>query len=140
MNEQVTVSDKALGYLNNTHLWITFIAVMGFLGTALMLLIGLAMLAGGSFMPANSKMPAMFFTAIGVFYLIMSIFLCLIPGILLMRYGSAISSIPAAGQAGLESAMSRQKSFWKYIGFYVIAMVVFEVFFFIVEFKLGILR
>jgi len=130
----------ALGYLKRTQPWVTFIAVMGFIGTVLMVLMSLFMLAGGALMPANTKLPAMFFTVFGILYMFLGIFFCLIPGILLMRYSSAISSIPATGQAALESALSRQKSFWKYAGIFTIVILIFDVFFLIGVFKYGFLR
>jgi len=105
-----------------------------------MVLMSLFMLAGGALMPANTKLPAMFFTVFGILYMFLGIFFCLIPGILLMRYSSAISSIPATGQAALESALSRQKSFWKYAGIFTIVILIFDVFFLIGVFKYGFLR
>jgi len=140
MNEQISVSEKALGYLKSTQPWVTFIAVMGFIGAAFMVLMSLFMLAGGALMPANPKLPAMFFPVFGGFYLLLSIFFCLIPGILLMRCSSAISSIPGTGQAAVESALSRQKSFWKYAGIFTIVILVFDVLIFIGKYGFGLFQ
>ncbi len=140
MNEQNSVSEKALGYLKSTQGWVTFIAVMGFVGAAFMVLMSLFMLAGGAMVPANSKLPAMFFHVVSGLYLFLSIFCCLIPGILLMRYSSAISNIPGTGQAALESALSRQKSFWKYAGIFMIVMLVFDVLIFIGKYGFGLFQ
>ena len=124
MNEQIVVTENALGYLKGTSPWVKFLAVVGFVATAFMVLGGLFMFVGAALAPANSRLPAAFFPAVGVIYLVMSLFFCLIPSILLMRYGRAITDIPASGQKSMEHALQRQKTFWKYVGIFTVVWLV----------------
>ena len=138
MNEQILVSESALQYLRSTKPWVLFLAVLGFIGTAFMVLASLFMFAVAALAPANPKLPAALFFVIGAVYLAMTLFFCLIPGILLVRYSRAISRIPVSGQTALEDALARQKTFWKYAGIFTIVMLVFDVLIFIGVFGFGL--
>ncbi len=123
MNEQTMISDTALNHLKHTSPWVKFIAVLAFIGSVVMLLMGLIFLVIGVLAPADSRMPGGGFVAGGLIYLVITIFICLIPGALMMRYSNAISCIPDAGQEAVEDALMRQKSFWKYMGIYTIVLL-----------------
>jgi len=138
MNEPVMVSETALQYLRSTRPWVLFLAVLAFIGTAFMALACLIMFAGAALAPANGKMPAALFLILGVVYLVMTLFFCLIPAILLVRYSSAISRIPSIGQSALEDALAKQKTFWKYAGNFTIAMLILDVFIIFAEYKFGL--
>ncbi len=138
MNEQILVSESALQYLKSTRPWVLFLAVLGFIATAFMVLANLFMFAGAALAPANSKLPAALFFMLGTVYLAMTLLFFLVPGILLIRYSSAISRIPESGQVALEDALARQKTFWKYAGIFTIVMLVFDVLIFIGVFGFGL--
>ena len=140
MNEQVMVSETALQYLRSTRPWVMFLAVMGFIGTAFMVLASLMMFAGSAITPANARLPETFYFMFAALYLAMSLFFCLIPGILLIRYSSAIFRIPSTGQEALEDALARQATFWKYAGIFTIAALVLDVFIIFAEIKFGLLH
>jgi hypothetical protein len=137
MNQQIVVSENALGYLRSTSPWVKFLAVVGFVVTAFIVLIGLFMFAVGGLAPPNSKFPASLFPVLGVIYLVLGLFFYLIPSILLMRYGSAITRIPNSGQEAIDAALRNQKTFWKYVGIFMIIMIVAYVIFLICAMALG---
>ena len=127
MPEQMLVSENMINSLNATRPWVKFLAILGFVFTGLAVLGGLGMMAAFSAMPANKGMPGFFGPVLGIIYLLMGVFMYLIPCIYLLRYGQAIDGIPSTGQAALETALEKQKSFWKYMGILAIVMIVLYV-------------
>lgn len=121
MSEQAMVTEAALQYLNKTSPWVKFIAMLAFVGSALMLLMGLVFVVMGLLGSTGT------FMAAGLLYLVITLVICLIPGVLMWRYSKAIGRIPDDGQEALEDALMRQKSFWKYMGIYTIVMLVITV-------------
>lgn len=127
MNEPIIVSEAALRYLKGTSGWVTFLAVMAFIATAFMVLASLVMFAVVAFGRADPRLPAALFLLMASAYLLIALFFLLIPGILLIRYSSAISRVPGLGQAAMEDALARQRIFWKYAGIFTIVLLVLEV-------------
>ncbi|MDE2236027.1 MAG: hypothetical protein KGK44_10870 [Gammaproteobacteria bacterium] len=121
MSEQAMLTEAGLQHLNKTSPWVKFIAVLAFVGTTIMLLMGLVFLVMG----LGAGNPS--FMAGGLLYLVITLIICLIPGILMWRYSKAIGRIPDDGQPALEDALARQKSFWKYMGIYTIVILVITV-------------
>ncbi|HKV98163.1 MAG TPA: hypothetical protein VJR90_11840 [Gammaproteobacteria bacterium] len=138
MNEPVIISEAALGYLKSTSPWVTFLAVMAFIGTAFMVLASLFMFAGSALGRADPRLPVVLFVLLGSVYIVASVFFLLIPGILLIRYSSAISRVAGSGQKALEDALARQKSFWEYAGIFTIVMLAIDVLMLIGVFGFGL--
>ena len=64
---------------------------------------------------------------LGIVYIIMSFFY-LVPSIYLFRYSSAIGHfLDSMTEAEMESALSYQKSFWKFVGIIVIIMFIVSI-------------
>jgi hypothetical protein len=137
MDDQIMISENALLYLRSTRPWVMFLAVLGFIGTAFMVLASLFMFAGAA-LPLHAKTSPTLYLMFGIVYLLMTLFFCLIPAILLVRYSSAISRIPLSGQGALEDAIASQKTFWKYMGIFTIVWLVLDVFIMFFEFKYGL--
>ncbi|HEV7164170.1 MAG TPA: hypothetical protein VGO35_02125 [Gammaproteobacteria bacterium] len=125
MAEQVVVSENALGYLNATRPWVKFLAILGFIGIAFMVLFGLLMIFGFSLLPTQPGAPA-FGAVFGVFYFLFAA-IYFMPCLFLYRYSRAIAAIPASGQGALEEALKSQKSFWKFMGIVALIIVSIEV-------------
>ena len=123
MADQVVVSENALGYLNATRPWVKFLAILGFIGIAFMVLFGLLMIFGFSLLPTQSGAPA-FGAVFGVFYFLFAI-LYFMPCLFLYRYSKAIAAIPGTGPGALEEALKNQKSFWKFMG--VLALILLSI-------------
>jgi hypothetical protein len=131
MSEQIIVSESMLESLQATRPWVKFLAILGFIFGGLMTVAGLMMSVAFSFIPAKTGLPHFFGPVFGVLYIVMAIFFYVLPCLYLLRYGSAITRIPESGQAAMEEALRQQKTFWKYMGIFVIVVLVLYVFFFI---------
>lgn len=129
------VSPGSIQALRETRPWVLLLAVLGLIGTGLMLLAGVAMAvmgAGfGASMPSSPAMPGFggtgFFVGIGILYLIMAL-LYFYPILKLLKFSGAISRLNRSGAlADLEEALRQQKSFWKFIGILAVVMIVLYV-------------
>jgi hypothetical protein len=111
--------------LRATWPWTRLLSVLGFIGTGLMVLAGLGVIVGESFIPISDKTPPLVF--MGLFYILASVFY-LVPSIWLSKYSTAISAFLKAGDAiELGKAMAYQKSFWKFIGILALLSIVLTV-------------
>src|SRR5690349_4457465 len=121
--EQRDVPEAIIEVMRQTRPWVVFLAIMGFIGTAFMVLGGLAMVG---FSGVAKLSPAF-----GLVYIALAI-LYLIPSLSLFRYGAGIRRfLEGGGMVGLAQALASQKSFWRLIGImtlvviglYILAMV-----------------
>jgi len=134
MADQIVVSEQALGYLNETRPWVKFLAILGFVGIAFMVLASFFFMFGMSAMPARpgtQPLPAAFGALFGFFYLLFAA-LYFMPCLFLYRYSKAIAAIPGSGQAALEDALKNQKSVWKFWGILMAVMVCIYAFFLLI--------
>ena len=125
MSGEFSVSDNMLESLRATRPWVKFLAILGFIVCALMALVSLAFLGGASKMPGPMAGVG---PMLGVLYLLL-VLLYFMPCLYLYKYAGAISRIPEGGQAAMEDALARQKSFWKFIGILTAIMLVCELLF-----------
>lgn len=105
--------------LKATRPWTRLLSILGFIGTGLTILAGIAMIVGRNFIPVSEKAPPLAF--MGIFYILASVFY-LVPSIWLSKYSAAISAFLKTDDAiELGKAIEYQKSFWKFIG--ILALV-----------------
>ncbi len=103
------LTPRVLAAMSQTRPWVTFLAVLGFVGAGFMVLGGLAMVFA-----APAMMPEASF--IGLIYLIPAV-LYAVGANILYRYRTSISSLQAGfGVEALENALEHQKSFWRFTG------------------------
>ncbi|MBK7408053.1 MAG: hypothetical protein IPJ40_08285 [Saprospirales bacterium] len=79
------LSNEASGFLHETSRWAQFLAILGFVGTGFLFLVGLLMMAAGSALGLGGVMPfppAVF----GFFYLIIGA-VYIFPSLYLYRFG-----------------------------------------------------
>ncbi|HVH45019.1 MAG TPA: DUF5362 family protein [Labilithrix sp.] len=120
--EHAEVSAASVELLRQTKPWVTFLSVMGFIGSGLMLLGGLFMMVAGAFVPKTGPTP---FSPVllGLFYLPMA-FLYIYPSLKLWGFSSAIGRLLTQHTAAnLEAALEQQKSFWKFVGILTIVLM-----------------
>ena len=134
------VSAEAIQQLAATRPWVRFISVMTFIGAGFMLLgaAGMAVMGvvGGA---AGAKLPptspnhqvnqfagAMGF-GIAALYVVLAV-VYLFPGIKLWKYANAITTLTTSGRNhDLVTALDQQRSFWKFMGIMIIAMLILYV-------------
>jgi len=135
MAGEIAVSEQMLESLRATKPWVMFLSILGFIACALMLLGALALFAGVSMMKGPM---AAFGPVMGVVYLLF-VLLYIFPCYFLYKYASAIGRIPAVGGAAMEEALSRQKSFWRYMGILMAVILALELIFIVFGVFLGAL-
>jgi hypothetical protein len=111
------VPAEAVEALRETRPWVTLIAVMGFIGAGLMVLLGLAMMAMGKGL--GRGIPA----SLGFVYVIIAA-LYVLPSVLLLRYSSSIGRLlEGAGTPALVDALRNQKAFWRAVGIMTLVFI-----------------
>ncbi|MBI4911111.1 MAG: DUF4339 domain-containing protein [Acidobacteria bacterium] len=125
---QGAVSPEAVEALRRTKPWVRFLAVLGFIGLAFLLLGALAVIVlsalGSAALPGFGG--AMGFIMGGV-YLVIAL-IQFPPVIFLNRYASRIGDLTATESSeDLEAALGAQKSFWKFVGVFTLVMIILYV-------------
>ncbi len=112
---------KAIETLRQTRPWVRFISVLGFIGSALM--IGIGLLGGlmGTLSPQARAQSAVLFV-----YVPLSL-LYIFPSLFLWRYADRIHKLQQSQHvADMESALEAQKSFWRFIG--IVAAIILAIY------------
>ncbi len=110
---EVKVSGSMIESLRATRPWTKLLAVLGFIGTGLMVLFGAGFMIFANLLSQQRNGPPPLF---GLFYMIFSL-AYFFPALYLFRYSSALGQfVENSNAADLESALSHQKSFWKFSG------------------------
>lgn len=126
------ITETMLVQLRGTRPWallvavvLIILAVFMLLGTAGIILAGVAMSMAGE--AATAGAPMAIFLVIGVFYGVGAITYMLM-GIYLAKYSSAISTAVMSGHAqDMTQALEQQRKFWKVAGIVTLLMMVFTV-------------
>ena len=118
------IIDKPIAvYLMETRKWGKFLAVVGFIGVGMMVLIGLGMMTFFStFMPANANMP---FSPgfLGIFYVLIAV-MYYFPSLYLLRFSNKTKlALNNLSQEELTAAFQNLKSVFKFFG--VMTLIVF---------------
>jgi len=117
--EAGAVPDTVVEQLRRTRGWVTFMAIVGFLGAGLLVLIGVVMVGAGTLGPTGGKLPA----GVGLAYVLMGAF-PIFPSLHLLRYGSAIGRLVRDPRLErLVVALGHQRSYWKLVGIMTAVMI-----------------
>ena len=124
-SSELKITSHMVDSMRSTRPWAMFISILGFITVGFMLLAAIVIMVLGSVLPQEiDGFPAVL---MGIMYIIMSFFY-LVPSIYLFRYASAIGSfLDTMSESEMESALSNQKSFWKFIGILGIVMIAFAI-------------
>ena len=131
------VSEQSVEMLRQTRPWVMLMGVLCFIGSAFMVLGGLAMIGMGAVASASTK-SAMPMGLVGFIYLPLA-GLYIYPGLKLTKYGGAIGRLlQSRAVPDLDAALEQQKSFWKFAGITTIIMIVLYILFFIGMMAVGV--
>ncbi len=112
--------------LRKTKPWVRMFSILGFIGSGLMIIIALVVMAGsaiGGVMGRSIGLGSAGGIAVGLLYGLMAL-LYIFPSLFLFRYASAIASMLREDTVrGMESALEAQKSFWKFAGILTVVML-----------------
>lgn len=114
--------------LRGTKGWVLLISICMFLGAALSVLGGIAVIVGSAFMPNQAGMGGTGVMAMmGAFYLFFAFIYGLLGWYLIRYHGAASRVVKDAQVMDLETALEEQRKFWRMAGIMVLAMVVLMV-------------
>jgi hypothetical protein len=112
--------------LRKTKPWVRMLSILGFIGSGLMIIIALFVMASGAIGGAMGRsfgLGAAGGIALGLVYGLMAL-LYIFPSLFLFRYASAIASMLSEDTVrGMENALEAQKSFWRFIGILTVVML-----------------
>jgi len=121
------VGVRTVGLLRGTRPWVMLMAVIGAIGSGMMLLGALAMLLMGGAMGAGAGIPGMpagMMGGIAVIYLVMA-GVYVYPVVKLFQFCGAVTALSRTrSQSDLERALNAQRVFWKFIGIMMLVGIV----------------
>jgi hypothetical protein len=110
---EIKVTGSMMDSLRSIKPWTQFLAILGFVGTGFMILLGVAFMIFANFFSQQRNGPPAF---LGLIYILLSL-LYFVPAFYLFKYSSSLGNFfKSNGANDLESALSHQKSFWKFTG------------------------
>jgi hypothetical protein len=115
------ITHKVLSMLRQTQPWVRFLSVLGFICSAVMVLVGsigfVAMASAGARMEPPGLIVLLAYIPAGILYFFPSLFL--------FRYASRINALwTTRSVRQLEDALEAQKSFWKFVGILMLVVIV----------------
>lgn len=123
------ITSPMIQCLEQTRPWVRLLSILGFVCTALTVLLAFFMMVvGGAGLMPGSPFGAGGGVMLGLVYLLLSL-LYLFPSLFLFRYASGITSMERDIVGGMERALGAQKSFWRFMG---IAALVYLVILFVI--------
>jgi len=125
LDPSAKVPASVIELLAQTRPWVRLISILIFVGMGLALLGGVVV----SSMSSRAGMPGGMSAAMFIPMFIVAVFY-VPPALFLWQYANRIRRLEeGGGMPMLEEAISRQKSFWKYIGIFVAVMLGLYAFF-----------
>ena len=124
--EVLEVTENSKKYLKTTASWTTFMAVLGFIGIAFLVLCGIMVMLTGNLVANVSYQPMPFhgfFSVIGVFYIAIAV-IAFFPALFLLRFSQQMNkALLSQDTLVLEDAFKNMKAYWKFTGIYTIVMI-----------------
>ena len=117
--------------MRRTKGWARFLSVLAYVGSALMILAGIGMIAAGAMggLAAGGRSgfaAGVPFGFMGALYIVMSL-LYLVPAFLLGRYATRIGGlVQRQTELDLVAALDAQRAFWKFVG--VLTLVILAIY------------
>lgn len=127
--------DEQANALRSLGNWQTCFAVVGFLGTGLILLFGLFQ---AIFMLRGGGGAALSGVLVGGMMLAMGFFCYLLPSILILQAAMSARAVANSGPSKMTQFLKAQRSFWRYCGILMIIMFVVYFGFFVVLLLFGL--
>ena len=124
--------------LGRTQPWVRFLAILGFVVAALMIVMGLLAGALGAVAGANGPGGRAELVVLLFIYPLMGV-LYIYPSLCLLRYANSIRTFLAAPAGShLEAALDAQRAFWKFAGILAIISIVMTVLIFVLAIVVGV--
>jgi hypothetical protein len=125
------VTAKIVADLASTRPWVLFLSILGFIFSGLMLLAGVVMMALGA--AASGGRTAV----LGLIYVPLAV-VYLFPSYFLLKYSGGIREFLTTRSAPeMEQAIQSQKSFWKFVGIFMIVVICLYILFIVIGVAVG---
>jgi hypothetical protein len=109
------ITEQGISHLKGSAPWMKFMSIMGFIGSALIILSAFVMLAAGSDIP-NGAIIGVIYIALGGVYIYVSY--------ILWQWASSVSTfVLSRDSRSLENAFARQKALWMTAGILTIVFM-----------------
>lgn len=129
------ISAISLDHLRNTRPWVRLLAILGFIGSAFLVIFALVIMVGGGFM--GEQFQGAMGIGVGLAYLLFAV-LYIYPSLCLWRYATSIQALLSTRRsADLDAALGQQKSFWRFVGIIAAVMLVIYALIFIIAIVAG---
>lgn len=127
-SENICLSPNAITFLTETRKWVNFLSILGFIGVALMALMGLFAGSLFSFFASQMGSPVAGFPGfLGLVYVFMAI-IYFFPILYLYKFAAKLKlALKNHDNSALESAFQNLKSHYKFVGIVAIIMIGFYV-------------
>ncbi|HPE59136.1 MAG TPA: hypothetical protein PLB10_02265 [Thiolinea sp.] len=116
------MTDSIIASLRRTRPWVLLLAILGFIGTAFIVLAAVSMLMGSTMftglegMDGAGMMGGGVMIGVGVLYLVLAI-IYFVASLYLLRYAGAIKrAVTGLSVTDLELALQHQAGFWRLMG------------------------
>jgi hypothetical protein len=120
--DEAAVPDHVLEKMRMTRPWVLFLAIVGFLASGLIMIVGVGVIGAAAFFEARGKGPMLI--GLGVVYTFMGGFYA-VPPFGLARYASSIADLMREPRMDrLATALERQRWFWTVAGIFAAVLIV----------------
>ena len=110
--------------LKGTRPWTLFLAILGVIGSVLLMFAAVGMIVAANLASSSRPMPSAYLIGMAVAYVVLGL-LYLYPIVKLFKFSSAIKRLTHSGQAAdLDAALGQQRQFWKFMGIAAILVLV----------------
>lgn len=118
------VTENTKKYLKTMASWTTFMAVLGFISIAFLVLASIIMLVMGKKSIGSAAIPFQgFYSFMGLFYIVFAV-MYIFPNLFLLRFSQKTkNALVNQDTNGLEEGVKNMKSYWKFMGIMIIVMI-----------------
>ncbi len=126
--EELRIEKTAQKYLKETASWSTFLAIVGFFIAGLIILGSIVIAALGSSLLAMAGMASYGYGALfGLVFVVFAI-VYIFPSLYLFRFADATKSgLASQSNSQMQKAFLNLKSFYKFVGIAILAIIIFYV-------------
>ena len=122
------MTDSIVNSLRKTRPWVLLLAIMGFIGTAFILIAAIGMALGGDMlmqgMQDGGGLPGGFVYGAVALYLVLGIIYFMASWYLLKYAGAIKRAVTGMNLEDLEIALAKQASFWKLMGILTLISII----------------
>lgn len=124
---EFTINEESCLNLYTAAKWCKFIAILGFIELAFLLIAGLGMMAGAKLLATDAGSTAGIFQGMGIAYIILSI-VCFFPISYLLRSAKKIQeAMELEDSEALDTAFLYHRKFWKFLGIFTICSIALSI-------------